>query len=155
MQITGLNNQPMRQDPDSYAKIYAEQNGISLTEAKEQLKEKYGDPSQESIMNFNNGNSVTDSFTSSVNNEDTLGVSGMESQFGDSNNFLTNLFGMFRQGGEGPQKEGDFNPTNETPETRQKQNPNEYAMIYAQENNLTLEEAIEELKEIYGDPSQN
>ena len=42
-QVAGQqNNQDM--DPDAYAQQYAEENGISLEEAKAQLRAKYGDP---------------------------------------------------------------------------------------------------------------
>lgn len=40
----GNYNQQVKQDPNEYAKTYAEQNGISVEEAKAELKEKYGDP---------------------------------------------------------------------------------------------------------------
>ena len=43
----GYNQQPVRQNPDEYAKSYAEQNGISVEEAKAELKSKYGDPQQQ------------------------------------------------------------------------------------------------------------
>ena len=35
---------PQDQDPDSYAQQYADENGISLDEAKAELEEKYGAP---------------------------------------------------------------------------------------------------------------
>ncbi|MCR4880453.1 MAG: hypothetical protein K6A44_00665 [bacterium] len=37
---------PQGVDPNQYAQQYAEQNGISVDEAKEQLKAKFGDPQQ-------------------------------------------------------------------------------------------------------------
>ena len=40
-------NQVQRQNPDEYAKQYAEQNGLSLEDAKAELKSKYGDPQQQ------------------------------------------------------------------------------------------------------------
>ena len=43
----GGQNLPVRQNPDEYAKSYAEQNGISVEEAKAELKSKYGDPQQQ------------------------------------------------------------------------------------------------------------
>ena len=43
----GGQTQQVRQNPDEYAKIYAEQNGISVEEAKAELKSKYGDPQEQ------------------------------------------------------------------------------------------------------------
>lgn len=37
-------------DPDTYAQTYAEKNGISLEEAKAELRAKYGDPQQMSMQ---------------------------------------------------------------------------------------------------------
>lgn len=42
---------PQNQDPDSYAQEYADEKGISLDEAKEELESKYGKP-QEPNKNF-------------------------------------------------------------------------------------------------------
>lgn len=41
-------------DPDSYAKQYATQHGISLEQAKAELKEKYGDPGQAQVAQKEN-----------------------------------------------------------------------------------------------------
>ncbi len=41
---TNAQQPSQNQDPDAYAQQYAEENGISLEEAKAQLKAKYGDP---------------------------------------------------------------------------------------------------------------
>jgi len=51
----GSNNRPTEMDPDAYAKKYAEQKGISLEEAKAELKTMYGDPmsKQGSILGNN------------------------------------------------------------------------------------------------------
>lgn len=40
----GGRNQQVRQNPDDYAKQYAEENGLSFEDAKAELKAKYGDP---------------------------------------------------------------------------------------------------------------
>lgn len=40
----GVQGQQQGMDPDAYAQQYADQKGISLDEAKEELKSKYGDP---------------------------------------------------------------------------------------------------------------
>lgn len=124
MTISSFNAQPYNQSPDAYAQIYATQNNISLSEAKEELKEKYGDPSQDSIMSFGNSStSYSDSFNFSGSTTPPLNSidSGVEDK--SSNSFLKNLFGIFRgnkandnsETGQGPRMQGDFNPTNENP----------------------------------------
>lgn len=90
--VNGINGfgagMPPKMDPDVYARIYAAQNNITVEEAKEELKSKYGAPQQQSQfqgINFNNNihNLGTDVFQSSQ----TRGV-------------------------EGPQKEGDMRDPN-------------------------------------------
>ena len=62
-------------NPDVYAQQYATQNNISLSEAKSQLKAKYGDP-QQPAMNFQN---ATNSFNSdSANIDDVYADAGKE-----------------------------------------------------------------------------
>lgn len=39
-------NPNQNQDPDSYAQTYADENGLTLEEAKAELKAKYGDPQE-------------------------------------------------------------------------------------------------------------
>ena len=41
---------PQGMNPDEYAKVYAQQNGISLDEAKNQLRQQYGDPNPPNFM---------------------------------------------------------------------------------------------------------
>ena len=50
MPINGIgpsSGPPQGVDPNQYAMQYARQNGISLEEAKQQLKAKFGDPNQQ------------------------------------------------------------------------------------------------------------
>ena len=86
-------------NPDDFAQVYADINGLSLEDAKNELKNTYGDPQ-----------TPTDYF---------------------SNNTLweQNTVGF--------------------------QNPDDLAQEYADENGISLEEAIDILKELYGDPQQN
>ena len=106
--VSGLNFNPVRQDPDSYAKSYAEKNGLSFDEAKAELKSKFGDPQQQQTQGFG-GNYDTSIFSPN---------------FGQSNSSMI------------------------------KQDPDEYAQIYADENGITLAEAKAELKAKYGDPTE-
>ncbi len=46
-------NRPPQMDPNAYAMQYAKENGISLEDAKTQLKSKFGDPNPPSV--FANG----------------------------------------------------------------------------------------------------
>lgn len=45
-EMQGQQGQNGQQDPDAYAQQYADANGITLEEAKAQLKAKYGNPQQ-------------------------------------------------------------------------------------------------------------
>ncbi len=75
-------------DPDTYAKQYAEANGISLDEAKEQLKAKYGDP-KPPVSGFANDVNVTQQYI------DSMGMnSGLLKFSGENANFPVNPIGI-------------------------------------------------------------
>ena len=69
----GGQTQQVRQNPDEYAKQYAEQNGISFEEAKAELKSKYGDPQQQNqssnIFTFGNSGNIGSTNYSSLQDE--------------------------------------------------------------------------------------
>ena len=119
-------NQPIRQNPDEYAKIYAEQNGISVEEAKAELKSKYGDPQEQncaSIMgSFENFGNFGTQDISSIQDE----IAELEEKlFGEqaSTSLWNSMMNFFNGGNNssesnelinpetgsitGPQKEGD------------------------------------------------
>lgn len=135
----GGQNQQVRQNPDEYAKVYAEQNGLSVEEAKAELKSKYGDPQEQngmsSIGSFGGYNNAGYQDISSIQSE----IAELEEKlFGgqsDNNNSFLNSIMSFFNGNQnsgqeinmqdlinpetgtitGPQKEGDpqfhLNPT--------------------------------------------
>ena len=89
--INGFSNfQGPQMDPDAYAQKYAEQNNISLEEAKQELKAKFGDPSESS--------SISAMMAGSAN----MGVAPMT-------NDTSSIFGGIQMQG-GPQQPGDPNP---------------------------------------------
>jgi hypothetical protein len=57
--LGGSPNPPQGIDPDTYAQQYATENGISLEEAKQQLKAKFGDPQKPNSTFVPNGSNVT------------------------------------------------------------------------------------------------
>ena len=69
----GGQNQQVRQNPDEYAKQYAEQNGLSFEEAKAELKSKYGDPQQQNqssnIFSFGNSTNAMNTDYASLQEE--------------------------------------------------------------------------------------
>ena len=69
----GGQNQQVRQNPDEYAKQYAEQNGLSVEEAKAELKSKYGDPQQQNqssnIFSFGNSTNAMNTDYASLQEE--------------------------------------------------------------------------------------
>lgn len=135
------NNLPPRQDPDTYAKTYATQNGITVDEAKEQLRAKYGDPkpqNDESIFSNNN----TENSSANLSN---ISLDDLE----DANNteaspetgfmkFIHDLFGL----------------SSDKTEEQKDLNPDEVAQEYATKHNITLEEAKAELQKLYGNIEQ-
>ena len=58
-------------NPDDYAEIYAEENGLSVEDAKAQLKEQYGEPVQNSSLFPLEQDTVSFSSRSEANNFNT------------------------------------------------------------------------------------
>ena len=48
------NKPPIKQDPDVYAKKYAEEHNLSLEEAKKELRAQNGDPKKDNKIGANN-----------------------------------------------------------------------------------------------------
>ncbi len=178
--MTTINFNQAGQTPNDYANMYAAKNGISLNEAIESLQSEYGEPEQMqagSIFDF--GSQTTQD--SSTSAEDFLGSFSEEST---SENYFQKILDFFRGGNgpqnegdpqtqinpetqeiTGPINEGDpqfveqldnESETNvsQNPFNAQGKDPDSYAQEYADENNLTPEEAKAELKSLYGDPQK-
>jgi len=61
MQVSGISGAIPNMDPTAYAKIYAQQNNISVQEAKTELQEMYGDPKPpQENSNVSSGNMNVD-----------------------------------------------------------------------------------------------
>ena len=97
-------------DPDTFAQNYADQNGLSLDEARQQLQSQYGEPDQQNGMQGNQTGSVDD--------------------------LIQDLYGTVNN--------SDL----------QNYDPDTIAQQYATKYNISLEEALEALAELYGDPEQ-
>lgn len=172
------------QDPNAYAQHYAKLNGISFEDAKTELKAKYGDPvkpNDSSIFNEYQNKSAKDPETKLTEYMEETGKSeadakaDLEAQYGrpkqegkenDFSAFLTqfinglmNLFHIAGGSDDGPQNEGDPNPSGEgvsgpsktgDPDPK-KDDPDVAAQKYADDHGVTLEEAREALKELYGE----
>lgn len=150
MAINGISQ--MGQDPNMYAQMYAQQNGLSVDDAKAQLKEKYGDPQQsgQSGLGLNFGSQNQGMKPSSFNDPEFSVDSDFSIQ-GMFQNLLNRL-----HGNDGPQKPGDPQRQQDTSTQLPSQgtDPDTYAQQYADENGLSLEEAKAELKSKYGDPQK-
>ena len=120
-------NRPVRQNPDDYAKTYAQQNGLSIEDAKAELKAQYGDPVKDasgSVFNFNNQSDITNTDFSEIFDSPVPEQGSIESlitsildsimNFLNGNNKNNNLKGAGEleatKRGDGPQKEGDPQP---------------------------------------------
>lgn len=123
----GAYNRPTRQNPDEYAKTYAQQNGLSIEDAKAELKAQYGDPVKDasgSVFNFNNepatGNTnLSDFFDNPVPEENSIenlinSILNSIMNFLNGNNKTNNIKNAGElettKMGDGPQKEGDPQP---------------------------------------------
>lgn len=147
------NRQMPKQDPDAYAKQYAEQHGIDdIEKAKEELKAKFGDPSvgaqipnlsfqNQSIFSQNISQNTNDFSNYDINNFD---YSNFETNKTGENTIFSRILNMF-----GATQAGQANSLQGT-----NPDPEKYAKEYAEENNITLEEAKEELKSQFGEPQQ-
>ena len=88
----GYNERQVKQNPDDYAKLYAEQNGLSIEDAKAELKTQYGDPMQNasgSIFNFNADSNINDMDFSDIYGAQELQVASNEQ------NGISSLFQQF------------------------------------------------------------
>jgi|GEM_PF-5850641 len=126
---------PPRQDPNVFARQYAQINGISFKDAKEELKAKYGNPvkpTDESIFNefkpadAKDPAAVLSSYMDETGKSKAEAKADLETKYGkpqkrgpknDTPPFLQRLLDGFMNrlhvtGGnnDGPKKEGDPNP---------------------------------------------
>ena len=120
-------SQQVQQDPNEYAKVYAEQNGLSVEEAKAELKSKYGDPeigSSNTPFSFN-VNTESQDITSIENELQELEAQLFGNQSESNFSFFETIMNFFKGNNEtndnsyinpetgsitGPQKKGDPQP---------------------------------------------
>lgn len=101
--INGINSMSSSgMDPNQYAQKYATANGISLSEAKSQLKAKYGDPNPCEIGNMLNG-----SQNGPKNEGDYDPISHKSNTDGTKNTCSSKTTSPSTTG---PQKAGDYDP---------------------------------------------
>ena len=133
-------------DPDTYAQTYADENGITLDEAKAQLKEKYGDPvkpdQEDETYDVEFGIDFdVDPDTYAQSYADAHGIT-----LDEAKEELGKIHGE-------PTKP---DATNETYDVEFgidfKIGPDSYAQKYADRHGITLEKAKEELGLKYGTP---
>ena len=163
-------NQVPKQDPDSYAQKYAQENNLSLEDAKAELKSKFGDPSEGANVPFLGQQDNVSIFSASTNENEYASIGGnfndnlndiiFGSDFGGANldletltggksttenSFLKNILNLFGNHDDA-KASGSEKPD--------KLDPDKYAEEYAEENNITVEEAKKELKAKYGEPKK-
>ena len=133
---------PANIDPNKYAQQYAAENNLSLEDAKAELRKIHnGDPVKPDNSVFNSGTNNGNSFGVSgisdilVDNEEGMGISELLTSIIQLLEKLVNIF----QNGSEPEDEMD---------------PDAYAQQYADEHNMTLEEAKEELRTKKGEPEK-
>ncbi len=161
MQITSF------QDPNTYAQLYANQNGISLEEAKSQLKAKYGDPSQENSSIFSNSDS--DTFSSSAAATSISDILNNNNQDVTADEVIANLVDFFQGliqnlfNGNNDEEETEeetengtenksTTDTNTTNTNSVAQNADDEVVNYANYWGVSYDEAREALRNMFGDP---
>ena len=134
--ISANQNLPTKQDPDTYAKTYATQNGISVDAAKTKLKELYGDPmtKQQDESIFNQSSNTQNATNQASTEESDSATETNESGF---ISFIRNLFGLSEEYNIAEDIELD---------------PDTIGQKYADPHTLRLDEAKNKLGEMYGDP---
>ena len=141
MSVNSVGFQP--QNPDDYAQTYADQNNISLDEAKSQLKAKYGDPTQD-------GSNAPSIFSATGSDElqsvGDIPAFGMDpdayaQQYADENGITLDEAKALLKEEFGDPAEMEFDKDID---------PDYYVKLYAEENNITYEEAKAYFEEHYG-----
>lgn len=166
-------------NPDDYAKTYAAQNNMSVEDAKQELKTKHGDPDKNNASIFDTtsvkggNNAETDEsraaaamsnidpdvFAQQFANENGMSldeaIKELEEKLGIPQkpglseivgNFVGGLVNFINGAVEKMSPENQSTNSRPDPST----DPDAYVRIYANEHNLTFEEAKAELEEKYG-----
>ena len=169
---------PKGLNPNEYLKKYAQENNMDINGAMGALQSQFGAPQKlqaTSVFSMANegagaiGNDFMSKPPMMKMNEDM-----MNAQMGQANapNFMQSIMNFFK--GNNPEQEGNIQgfkeltfveagknqaieapPKNENMQGSQGQgDPDAYAKQYAEENNITLEEAKKQLRAMYGDPQK-
>ena len=156
-------------NPEQYAQKYAQDNNLSIEQARVKLQSQYGEPQAPQAFQQQE---YTDSSYSNLDifeKMDILNQINLEqenemsenSQAQNSiSNFLAQFFQTFSQNNNS-QNENNTSFANSNNHIENKQNPDEYAKKYMENYNkqnpndtITLEEAKAILEEKYGKPEQ-
>ena len=132
--IGSISSYKFKQDPDEYAKQYANKLGITVDEAKELLKTQYGDPKEGA-------------------NASPIGQSSSQSVFGvQSINTNNNINSSSINSTQGPSNSFGLQASSSASESKLMCPPEEAAEHLAEEFGMSTEEAMEILKQLYGNP---
>lgn len=104
--INAMSFNRIQQNPEQYAQQYATENGISISEAREELRTQYGDPSQMasgSIFDFGNTQDSTYNYDNYLEEYETDTENSASTNIQD----ILQKIMDFIKGGNGPQQEGD------------------------------------------------
>lgn len=164
-----INSLP-RFNPEQYAQKYAQDNNLSIEQARVELQSQYGEPQapqffQQQEYGSSNSYSNLDIFEKmDILNQINQEQGNEESKNPQAQNpilgFVLQLFQAFSQNNNS-QNEDTTSFYNSNNQIQNKQNPDEYAKEYMENHNeqnpddtITLEEAKAILKEKYGEPEQ-
>lgn len=131
-------------DPEVYAQEYADENGITLDEAKAELKEKFGEPVKPE-------EGKTAETTEAVKPDPGIDPEAYAQQYADEKGITLEeaKAELSAQHGEPVQPDENDNEAVK-PQFDQNQDPDFYVRLYAAENNITYEEAKAYFESQYG-----
>lgn len=141
MSVNSVGFQP--QNPDDYAKTYADKNNLSLEEAKVVLKSKYGDPTRDGSNATSIFSSTGSESTQFIGDIATFGIDpdAYAQQYADANGLTLEEAKTELKEKYGEPQEMEFDKDID---------PDYYVKLYAEENNITYEEAKAYFEEHYG-----
>lgn len=133
-------------DPDTYAQQYADENGITLDEAKAELSAKYGDPVKPDEEGKEDKTAVTADLP-----DPGIDPDAYAQQYADAKGITLEEAKAELSAKHGAPVQPDKNDNEaQKPQFDKNQDPDFYVRLYAAENNITYEEAKAYFESTYG-----
>lgn len=152
-----------KMNPNEYAKLYAQNNGMNIAGAKTALQGQFGNPqagglNSQSIFSFEKDQAPN----LMINDDMTMAQMGQAN--GSVPNIFSNIMNFFNGNKDNNEKWGELEFNVGGPKKNDGANgqlppkdmdPDAYAQQYAKENGISVEEAKAQLKAKFGDPHKH